>query len=93
MSESTKKPVADRRAVGYAPGIRRNITDPEHPAALRRAFGHGEHRLVLRSTFARQTWASVPARAGRLCSTSWIEAIKQTTLRGVEPLLTNSAGI
>jgi hypothetical protein len=30
MSESTKKPVGDRRAVADARGIRRNLTDAGH---------------------------------------------------------------
>jgi hypothetical protein len=35
MSESSKKPVSDRRAVADARGIRRNTTDAEHHEANR----------------------------------------------------------
>jgi hypothetical protein len=34
MSESTKKPVSDRRAVANARSIRRNTTDAKHHEAL-----------------------------------------------------------
>jgi hypothetical protein len=99
MSESTKKPVGDRRAVADARGLWRNLTDAEHD--------EGQASILASGVWPRGT---SPGITVNLCSSDLgvgasasgsalhdflerIEALKQTALRGVEPLLTNGAGI
>jgi hypothetical protein len=97
MSENTKKPVGDRRAVADARGICRNTTDAEHAECQAASMESG-------------VWprATAPGMTVNLCSSDLgarasgpalhdvlekIETLKQTALRGVEPLLSNGAGI
>jgi hypothetical protein len=103
MSESTKKPGGDRRAVADARGIRRNLTDAEHDES--------QAGIIESSVWPRGT---APGITINLCSSDLgfeasavgpalhdilekieerIEALTQTVLGGVEPLLTNGAGI
>jgi hypothetical protein len=91
--------VGDRRAVADAPGIWRNLTDAEHDegqAAI------SESGLWPRRTSPGITVNLCSSDRGVEASASGsdlhdflekIEALKQTALRAVEPLLTNGAGI
>ena len=99
MSESTEKPVGDRRAVADARGIRRNLTDAEHD--------EGQAGIVESGVWP---GATSPGITVNLCSSDLgvaasasgsalhdvleqIEALQQTARRGVAPLLTNGAAI
>jgi hypothetical protein len=99
MSENTTKPLGDRRAVADARGLRGNTTDAEHPEAQvgvmesgvwPRAIAPGSTVNLCSSDVSVATSASGSALHDVL---EKIEALKQTALRGVEPLLTNGAGI
>jgi hypothetical protein len=99
MSESTKRPVGDRRAVADARGIRRNRTDAGHEEGR---AGIIESGVWPRGTAPASTVNRCSSDLGVAASASGsavhdvlgkIEALKQTALRGVEPLLTNGAGI
>ena len=99
MSESTKKPVGDRRAVADARGIRRNTTDAEHHEAQAGVIDSG---VWSRATSPGMTvilgWSDLGVAASASGSAlhdvlEKIEALKKTALRGVGPLLTNGAGI
>ena len=98
MSESTKRPVGDRRAVADARGIRRDATDAEHhdPQA-----GVIESGVWPRGTSPGITVHLCSSDLGVVVSASGstlhdvlekIEALKQTALHAVEPRLTNGAG-
>jgi hypothetical protein len=67
MSESTNKPVGDRRAVAHSRGIRGNTTNAEQ---------HQAQAAIIESGVLEK-----------------IEALKQTALCDVEPLLIDGAGI
>jgi hypothetical protein len=99
MSESTKKPVGDRRAVADARGIQRNTTDAEHDEFQVGLIDSGDW-----------LWATSRGITLNLCSSDLgvaasasgsalhdfleqIEALNHTALRGVELLLTDGAGI
>jgi hypothetical protein len=99
MSECTKKPVGDRRAVADARGIRRHTTDAEHPEVQ---AGVMESGVWPRGTSPGITVTLFSSDLGVAASASGsalhdvlekIEALKQAALRGVEPLLINGAGI
>jgi hypothetical protein len=99
MSVSTKKPVGDRRAVADTRVIWRNLTDTEHEEGQAGILESGVwpratapsitvHRCSSDLSFA------VSASGSALHDVlEQIEALKQTAVRGVEPLLTNGAGI
>jgi hypothetical protein len=99
MSESTKKPVGDRRAAAHPRGLWHNITEAEHD--------EGQAGIIESGVWPRGTSPGITAN---LCSSDLgvaasasgsdhydvlekIEAFKQTVLRYVEPLLTDGAGI
>ena len=99
MSESTKKPVGDRRAVADARGIRRDTTDAEHHEAQ---AGVMESGVWPRRTSPAITVTLFSSGLGVAASASGsalhdvlekIEALKPAALRGAEPLLINGAGI
>jgi hypothetical protein len=79
MSESTKKPVGDRRAGAHSRGIWRNTADPEHHEA--------QTSIIESGVEARLSGSALHDVLEK------IEALKQTALRGVEPILTDGAGI
>jgi hypothetical protein len=99
MSENTEKPVGDRRAVADARGIRRNTTDAGRHEA--------QDEVIVSGVWYRATSLGITANLcssdlGVAASASGsalhdglekFDALKQTALRGVEPLLTNGAGI
>ena len=99
MSGSTKKPVGDRRAVADARGIRRDATDAEHhdPQAGVIESGvwpRGTSPGITVTLFSSDLGVAASASGSALHDVlEKIEALKQTALRGVEPLLTNGAGI
>jgi hypothetical protein len=99
MSDSTKKPVGDRRAVAHSRGIRRNTTHAEHHEAQAGVIESGVWR---RGTSPGITVNLCSSELGVAASASGsdrhdvrekIEALKQNALRGVEPILTDGAGI
>ena len=98
MSESTKKPVGDRRAVADARGLWRNLTDAEHDEGQASILASG---VWPPGTSAGITVSPCSSDLGFEASAigsalhelqEQIEALKQTALRAVEPRLTNGAG-
>jgi hypothetical protein len=98
MSESAKKPGGDRRAVADARGSRRNLPDAEHAegqagviesAVWPRATAPGITGHLCWSDLGVVASASGSARHAVLAK---IEALPQTALRSVAPLLTTGAG-
>jgi hypothetical protein len=99
MSESPNKPVDDRRAVADARGIRGNLPGAEHDEGQ---AGTIESGVWPPGTSAGITVSPCSSDLGFEASAigsalrevqEKIEALKQTALRCVEPLLTNGAGI
>jgi hypothetical protein len=91
--------VGDRRAVADARGIRRNTNDAEHHEAQAGIVGSG---VWPRGTSPGISATRCSSDLGVAACASGsalhdvlekIEALKQTALRGVQPLLTNGAGI
>ena len=99
MSESTNKSVGGRRAVADARGIRRNRTDAEHYQGRAGVIESGVWPRATSPGIAVGLCSSDPGvEAGASESAlhdflEWIEALNQADLGGVEPLLTNGAGI
>ena len=98
MSESTK-PVGDRRAVVPSRGNWRNIIDAGHREGQ---AGNIEPGVWPRGTSLGITVNLCSSDLGVAASASGsalhdglekFDALKQTALRGVEPLLTDGAGI
>jgi hypothetical protein len=99
MCESAKNPYSSRRAVADSRGIRRNLTGAGHDEGQAGIIESGVWPRGTSPGLAVDLHASdldVEASASgsdRHDVLEKIEALEQTALRGVEPILSDGAGI
>jgi hypothetical protein len=84
MSESTKKPVADRRAAAHSRGIWPSTTDAEHPKA--------QAGIIESGVWPRGT---SPGSTVNVCSSDWgvAASARGSDQHDLEPLRTDGADI
>jgi hypothetical protein len=99
MSQSTNKPVGDRRAVADSRGIQHNATDAEHDEFQVGLIDSGDWLWATSRGIPVNLCSSAPGVEANASGSALhdvlekIEALNRTALCGVEPLLTGGAGI